>query len=148
MAARRNFQGKKFKDYQIENAELKAELSELRQKLDKELEWKPSRRTGTQMDQKRYEELLHCTSDNGSSRVMSEEEVKELLFEECGFSPDKIEIVTKVAAYEVKKYRQLRKSAEYDRQPLYGSTDWNYIRFNCQSFMWEFINGELEPYCC
>ena len=79
---------------------------------------------------------------------MSEEEVKELLFEECGFSPDKIEIVTKVAAYEVNKYRQLRKSAEYDRQPLYGSTDWNYIRFNCQSFMWEFINGELEPYCC
>ena len=98
---------KEFKDYQVENAALKAELSELRQKLDKELEWKPSRRTGTQMDQKRYEELLHCTLDNGFSRVMSEEEVKELLFEECGFSPDKIEIVTKVAAYEVNKYRQL-----------------------------------------
>ena len=64
------------------------------------------------------------------------------------FTVDKIEILHTASAYAVNKHRQLRKSAEYDRAPVYESTDWNYIRFDCAGFMYELVNGELKFYCC
>ena len=64
------------------------------------------------------------------------------------FTVDKIEILHTASAYAVNKHHQLRKSAEYDRAPVYESTDWNYIRFDCAGFMYELVNGELKFYCC
>ncbi len=128
-------------------------IADLQAQLDKELEWKPSERTGTNMSQERYEELLEsCTGHNGDPHVMSEGEARQLVAEEFGFDPERIEIVTTVHTYEVNKYHQLRKAAAYTRQPLYDATDYNYVRFNvrCAGAVWtyEMVNGELETYNC
>ena len=128
-------------------------IADLQAQLDKELEWKPSEGTGTNMTQADYESLLACcTGDHGDPHVMSEGEARMLVAEEFGFSPEKIEIVTTVYTYEVNKHRQLRKAATYTRQPLYNATDWNYVRFNVRgagsTWMYELVNGELKTYSC
>ena len=115
----------------------------LQAQLDAELEWKPSS-SGTNMEQARYERLLNC----GTSKKLTVEEAKQFIADECGFDPDKIHIVTEVSTYEVNKYRQTRKSATFTREPVYESTDWNYVRFDCANFMYEFVNGEIRFYCC
>lgn len=115
----------------------------LQAQLDAELEWKPSS-GGTNMDQARYEKLLNC----GTSKKLTVEEAKQFIADECGFDPDKIHIVTEVSTYEVNKYRQTRKSATFTREPVYESTDWNYVRFDCANFMYEFVNGDIRFYCC
>lgn len=125
-----------------EIAKADREIDRLKSELDKELEWKPSTGTGTNMSQERYEKLAK------SGKVMTDEEAKAFIAEECGFSAEKIHIVHEVSAYEVNKYRRLRKSATYDRVPVYESTDWNYVRFDCAQFMYELENGELRFYCC
>ena len=115
----------------------------LQAQLDAALEWKPSS-GGTNMEQARYERLLNC----GTSKKLTVEEAKQFIADECGFDPDKIHIVTEVSTYEVNKYRQTRKSATFTREPVYESTDWNYVRFDCANFMYEFVNGEIRFYCC
>lgn len=115
----------------------------LQAQLDAELDWKPSS-GGTNMEQARYEKLLNC----GTSKKLTVEEAKQFIADECGFDPDKIHIVKEVSTYEVNKYRQTRKSATFTREPVYESTDWNYVRFDCANFMYEFVNGEIRFYCC
>ena len=117
-------------------------ISKLQTELDKELEWKPANSTGTNMEQERYEHLARA------GRAMSDQEAIELIADECGFAPDKIKILHRASAYEVNKYQRLRVAAEYERPPYYESTDWNYVRFDCALFMYEFVNGELYFYCC
>lgn len=123
-------------------AGLQKKIADLESQLDRELEWKPCTGSGTNMDQERYEQLA------SAGKVLTDQEAKNLIADECGFSPEKITILHTASAYEVNKYRQLRQAAEYDRKPVYESTDWNYIRFDCASFMYELVNGELEFYCC
>lgn len=123
-------------------ADLEKEIASLKRDLDRELEWNPSSGTGTWMSEDRYQHL------KSSGKVMSEQDAIEFIAEECGFAADKIHIVRSVATYEVNKYRQLRKAASYEREPVYESTDWNYVRFDCASFMYEYENGELRFYCC
>lgn len=115
---------------------------ELAAELDKELEWKPSDSTGTNMEQKSYEELAKY------GKVMTDDEAKAFIADECGFAPEKIHILHEVNTYEVNKHRRLRKSATFDRAPVYESTDWNYVRFDCAYFMYELVNGELRFYSC
>ena len=128
-------------------------IADLQAQLDKELEWKPSEGTGTNMTQADYESLLACcTGDHGDPHVMSEGEARMLVAEEFGFNPERVEIITTVHTYEVNKYRRLRKAGIYTRRPLYDATDWNYVRFNVRgagcTWMYEMINGELETYSC
>ena len=128
-------------------------IADLQAQLDKELEWRPSEVTGTNMSQERYEKLLaNCTGHNGDPHVMSEAEARQLVAEEFGFDPERIEIVTTVHTYDVNKYHQLRKAAAYTRQPLYDATDYNYVRFNVRcaatTYTYEMVNGELETYDC
>lgn len=133
--------------------EYERRLADLQAQLDRELDWKPSEGTGTNMSQDRYEDLLaSCTGDHGDPHVMSEAEAKMLVAEEFGFNPERIEIITTVHTYEVNKYQQLRKTATLTRQPLYNATDWNYVRFNVGgagcTWTYEMVNGELETYSC
>ena len=114
----------------------------LKAELDRELEWKPADNAGTNMDQKDYEHLAHY------GRKMTDQEAKEFIADECGFDVEKIKIHHKASAYEVNKHRRLRVAAEYDREPVYASDDWNYVRFDCAGFMYEFVNGELRFYYC
>lgn len=126
-------------------AELEAhekQIATLTAELDRELEWKPSDGAGTNMEQKRYEELAKY------GKAMTDEEAKAFIADECGFDPEKIRILHEVNTYEVNKHRRLRKSGTFDRAPVYEATDWNYVRFDCACFMYELVNGELRFYCC
>lgn len=118
------------------------QIANLTAELDRELEWKPSDSTGTNMEQRRYEELAKC------GKVMTDDEAKAFIADECGFAPEKIHILHEVNTYEVNKHRRLRKSATFDRAPVYESTEWNYVRFDCAYFMYELVNGELRFYSC
>lgn len=133
------------KKHQADKAQMMQKMEKLQQELDKELCWEPAEDTGTNMSQERYEALRDCRV---GTHMMSDEEAKQLIFEEFGFSPHKVVIIKTVHTYEVNKYRQLRKSHQYERFPLYNATDWNYVRFNCINWQWEMVNGELIPYCC
>lgn len=116
----------------------------LQAQLDAELEWKPCADCGTNMSQSDYERL--CNS--GTSREMTLEEAKQFIYEECGFAPERVCIVPSVSIYEVNKYRRLRKASTFTRQPVYESTDWNYVRFDCGNWMYELVNGDLRFYSC
>ena len=130
------------KQHKSEMEAREKQIAELNADLDRELEWKPCDGSGTNMTQERYEHLANC------GQVMSDEEAKEFIADECGFDPEKIHILHEVNTYEVNKHRRLRVAGTFDRAPMYESTDWNYIRFDCACFMYEFINGQLCFYCC
>lgn len=117
-------------------------IKELTAELDRELEWKSATDVGTNMRQCDYEHLSR------SGHEMTDEGAVAYIADECGFASEKIHIIHEVSSYEVNKHHQLRKSNTYERTPVYESTDWNYVRFNCASFMYEVINGELRFYCC
>ena len=130
------------KQFKKDVADRDRRIDQLTAELDQELEWKPSTGTGTNMEQRRYEELA------SAGRTMTDEEAKAFIADECGFAPEKIHILHEVSTYEVNKHSRLRKSGTFDRVPVYESTDWNYVRFDCASFMYELVNGELEFYYC
>lgn len=130
------------KEHKKEVADRDRRINELTAELDRELEWKPSDGAGTNMEQKRYEELAKY------GKAMTDEEAKAFIADECGFDPEKIRILHEVNTYEVNKHRRLRKSGTFDRAPVYEATDWNYVRFDCACFMYELVNGELRFYCC
>lgn len=130
------------RQYNKDMADREKRIDELTADLDKELEWKPSTGTGTNMSQSDYDHLAR------SGRKMTDEKAKAFIADECGFDPEKIRIQHEVNTYEVNKYRRLRKSGTFDRAPMYESTDWNYVRFDCACFMYELVNGELRFYCC
>lgn len=130
------------KRHEQELSERDRRLADLQSELDKELEWKPASSAGTNTEQADYEHLARA------GRAMTDQEAIDLIADECGFDPNKIRLVSAVKTYEVNKYRKLRAAAEYERVPMYESTDWNYVRFDCASFMYEFVNGQLYFYCC
>ena len=130
------------RQYKKDMADREKRIDELTADLDRELEWKPSTGTGTNMSQSDYDHLSR------SGRKMSDEKAKAFIADECGFDPEKIRILHEVNTYEVNKHRRLRKSGTFDRAPVYEATDWNYVRFDCACFMYELVNGELRFYCC
>ncbi len=130
------------KEHKKEVADRDRRINKLTAELDRELEWKPSTGTGTNMEQSRYEKLA------SSGCVMTDEEAKAFIADECGFAPEKIRILHEASTYEVNKHLRLRKSGTFDRAPVYEATDWNYVRFDCACFMYELVNGELRFYCC
>ena len=130
------------KQHKTEMEAREKQINDLTAELDHELEWKPSTGTGTNMSQSDYDHLANC------GQTMTDEEAKAFIADECGFALEKIHILREVNTYEVNKHRRLRESGTFDRAPVYEATDWNYIRFDCACFMYEFINGQLCFYCC
>lgn len=127
--------------YKKDVADRDRRIEELTADLDRELEWKPSTGTGTNMSQSDYDHLAR------SGWQMTDEEAKAFIAGECGFNPEKIRILHEASTYDVNKHLRLRKFGTFDRAPVYESTDWNYIRFDCAYFMYEMVNGELRFYC-
>ena len=125
--------------YKKDVADRDRRIEELTADLDRELEWKPS--TGTNMSQSDYDHLAR------SGWQMTDEEAKAFIAGECGFNPEKIRILHEASTYDVNKHLRLRKFGTFDRAPVYESTDWNYVRFDCAYFMYEMVNGELRFYC-
>lgn len=130
------------KEHKMEIAKLRAELAKVREELDAELDWQFSVKTGTNMEQARYAKLAKCGT------VMTDDVACVLIAEECGFNVMEIRIRHEVSTYEINKHHQLRKSATFDRQPVFKATDWNYVRFDCGRWMYELVDGELYFYSC
>ena len=120
--------------------ELNRQIAKLEAKLEKEQEWQPCEMEEN-VSQADYERLA------SSGREMSEDEAKQLIWEEFGFDKDKIRIVYSVPGYEINRHGEKRRAAqEIERRPFYAATDWNYVRFNCADWCWEMHNGMLRPF--
>ena len=113
-------------------------ISMLEKALENELEWKSTEIEGN-VSQNDYNALAQAAG----TRKLSDEEAKEMLYNQYGFAKEKITILHTVPKYEVNRHRKLRKVGEFDRVPLYNSTDWNYIRFDCGCMTYELFNDSL-----
>lgn len=118
-----------------------ARIKELEAQLERELEWKPYE----DKDNLQQADYIKLQSDS-STRILTDEEAKNLLYDWYGFAKEKITILHTVPVYEVNRHRLLRKVGELDRQPLYNATDWNYIRFDCGCMSYELCDDNLRPY--
>lgn len=124
-----------------EAAKKDAEIAELKAQLEREQEWKPYVDTNN-YEQERYDELKTA----GGTRILTDEEAKDLLYDWYGFAREKVTIYHAIPRYEVNRHRELRKAGEIERLPLYNATDWNYIRFDCGCMTYELVNDELRPF--
>lgn len=130
------------KAFRAETRKMEQEIKRLQSDLDKELEWKPCTTAGTTLKQADYEKL------ESFGRVLTNEEAKQIIYDEFGFAPDKVTIIHTVSAYEVNKYHQLRTAETFERKAVYDASDYNYIRFDCANWFYEMVNGEIERYYC
>lgn len=119
-----------------------ATIQELREQLEHELDWQPSEDTGTSLIQDCYKD--RC--DSSSCEKLSDLQAMQKLHWLFGFDMAKITIIREVQTFDVNRHHKLRVSGTYQRDPLWGATDYNYIRFNCADLQWECIDGELHPY--
>lgn len=128
------------KKHAEERKEYNDRITELNQKLEKEMSWVDVFDIGTLYNQKRYLELCEI------GRKLSDEKAKAYLYNEFGFAKEKILLIKETEVFEKNKYRQLRVKERFTREPVYCSTDYNYIRFNSGNWQFEVCDGELNIY--
>ena len=120
---------------------LAKQIEDLKKQLEREEEWKPYEDThNTSQDE--YDNL----KEDQFTRVLSDSEATQMIYDLFGFAKEKIRIHRTVGKYEVNRHRKLRKVGEINRAPLYNSTDWNYIRFDCGCMSYELFNDTLRFY--
>ncbi len=120
---------------------LKAEIESLKAQLEREQEWHELE-DDVNVKQDEYDHL----KNSSGTRVLTDEEAKDLLYEWFGFAREKITIHHAIDKHEVNRHRVLRKIGEIERLPLYNATDWNYIRFDCGCMSYEFYNDSLRSF--
>ena len=118
-------------------------INDLQAQLDAELEWTPCKDAGTRMTQRDYVKLR----EDRFTKTMTDEEAADFIAEKLGFNAARVKIIHKAETYEVNKHRRMRVAETYDREPLYESTDWNYVRFDVCGMTYEYVNGQLMMYC-
>lgn len=123
-----------------EIAHLREQLEKTKAQLDRELEWHPATGIGTNMTEHDYQLLADDTAP------MSELDAIRRIAHECGFDMSCIKLVPSVETFETNKHGKSRVSRTFARQPVWASTDWNYIRFDVCDNQWEIVDGELMPY--
>ena len=128
------------KEYTARLAELTAKNIHLQEELDRELDWQLTNSAGTKMDQEEYDDLLR------HGEVLNCAQAVNIVCKEYGFAWDRVEIKKEVSTYQKNKRGELREKERMERDPVYSSTDWNYIRFDCAGLQYEMINGELVRY--
>lgn len=96
---------------------------------------------GTRLEQADYESLT-----KGGSVQLTDERAKAWINDELGFEFSQIRIVREVATYKVDDCHRIVVDQRYQREPRYGATDWNYVRFNVKGWQYEMIDGELYLY--
>lgn len=114
-------------------------IAQLQQQLEKELEWEPyePKENVTQAD---YKKISECSWVN----FISEEKAEDLICDWFGFQRGKVSIRRCVPKYEINRHGQLRGKGGWYRPPVYGATDFNYIRFDCECMSYEVYNGDLR----
>lgn len=118
----------------------KAENERTKKQLDRELCWTPYEYTDRLSD-KDYKRLAAQTD----TERYTDEQAKEMIAQEFGFSRERIQLQRQIPALEVNKYHQIRKTGQMiQRDPLYNATDWNYAAFEVCGYCYEMVNGELN----
>lgn len=128
------------KEHKERMAKLLSENARLQEALDRELDWQLTNSAGTQMYQEEYDDLLR------HGEVLNCVQAVNIVCKEYGFARDRVEIKKEVSTYQENKRGELREKERMEREPVYSSTDWNYIRFDCAGLQYEMINGELVKY--
>lgn len=128
------------KEYTARLAELTAKNIHLQEELDRELDWRLTNSAGTKMYQEEYDDLLR------HGEVLNCVQAVNIVCKEYGFAWNRVEIKKEVSVYQENKRGELREKERMERDPVYSSTDWNYIRFDCAGLQYEMINGELVRY--
>lgn len=132
----------KYEDSVEHNKELLKQISELREKLDKELEWEPHQMSA--MNDADYEKLKQC------GRLMTKEDAKGYIAMEFGFQKERIVVYDTIPVYRKNRHGAIKKFSEQYRQPVIGATDYNYVRFDVvtggNEFFYEMVNGELKQW--
>ena len=118
------------------------EIEKLKAQLDAELEWTSCKSAGTRMTQRDYVML----KEDKFTKTMTDEEAANFIAEELGFNAERVRIIRKAETYEVNKHLRMRVAETYEREPLYESTDWNYVRFDVYGMTYEYVNGQLMMY--
>lgn len=121
------------------NELLQKQITYLSEKIEQELEWKPYENKES-VGQTDYE---HLAKDR-TTRFLSDEEAKDILYNWLGFAKERVEIIKNVNTYEINRHNQLRPVGMVDRRPVYNATDWNYIRFKCGGVDYEFYNDQIR----
>lgn len=118
---------------------LAAECRSLREKLDREQEWKPFE-DDHNVKQADYEHL----KNDVSTSMLLESEAIDMIADEFGFEKSKVKIIREIAKEEINRYGQCRKAGSYWREPRFNAWDWNYIRFDVSGVAYEMYNGQLR----
>lgn len=121
-------------------SQLKAENARLKSRLDAEQEWKPWTDKHA-VPQEKYDELVK------DGRMMSDDEARNLVASELGFSPARIKILHETPEYEINRHGSLRQTGKMiDRRPCYNATDWHYVLFEVYAStnaIYELYNGDM-----
>lgn len=128
-------------NFEAQASKYKKRVEELEAQLEREQAWRPYEDTKN-VSQRDYELLV----SQGDTKLLSDDEAKELLYKWYGFAKEKTKIYHSIPRYEVNCHRQLRVVGEIDRRPAYNSTDWNYIRFDCGAMTYELHDDNLRFY--
>lgn len=135
--ASQNHREMQSKDDMIER--LKLQITDLKKALDKELEWKVYEDPHN-VSQEEYAKLRDCFI----TKEWKQEDILEYLKNVYGFRKDRIHVLEKVPILKINRHNQLRVVGDYKRTPLYASSDWNYVRFDCGCMQYELCNDELR----
>lgn len=127
----------------FEKGSLEGKAERLEEQLDRELEWQPYE-DKENVSQFGYENL----ANSAGTHQLSDEEAKNMLYDQFGFANEKTEIIRTVQTYEINRHNQLRAVGTAERNPLYNASDWNYIRFNCGGMAYELYNDSLRFFNC
>lgn len=122
---------------ELENA--KKVIARLQSQLEAEQEWHDYEMKEN-VSQEDYRELIHAEG----TRILTDEEAKDILYGWFGFAKEKTTIHRSVPTYQINRHRQLRETGAEERQPAYNATDWNYIRFDCGAVSYELHDDTLR----
>ena len=122
---------------------LKKEIKRLEGELEKEQGWETYENSA--MNDTSYDALAK------SGRKMSDDEAEQLISDEFGFQKDCVNVRHHIGVFQKGKNNRIRKTDVKKREPVYESTDYNYVRFDVATqgltWMYEMVNGELERWC-
>lgn len=113
------------------------EVNNLKVQLEKELEWKIYD-DNRNISQEEYDDMC------GKAEHLSDYQAKVKLNNMFGFDFDYIRIIRSDRQQEINRHGVIRQTSVFvKRDPLYESSDYNYIAFNVCGYDYECVCGEL-----
>lgn len=118
---------------------LNAGVEVLKARLDMELAWVPYF-TKNMLSKEEYADL------SSKIALITTDYAKSFIEKTFGFNKKAINVITYFPVQEINKYKKIRnvENKFIDRRPLYESTDYNYILFDCCGILYECRDGELN----